>query len=330
MEQPLGDEIEELLELLVGFAGKSRDERCAQGDVGHRGLDALDEGAKRCGIPSAVHGPKDRFAHVLQGNVQIRANVLAGRHDGEQLVGCALGLQVHDAEPRVGVRLGQRVDEPREVAAVGKVGAPASGVLGDEHDLPGAGGDLALDVLGDLLVREAVVAPANVGDGAIGAEAVAAIGYLHVGERPALPFRRLAPNGRYGKGDPQSARHHFRDIVLATAGHKRRRLRQLRGQVVPVAGRHTAGDDEDGTALIHFGQGSGLEDGIDALLGGRLDERAGVHDDGVGAGRLLGHGEAGFAQAPRHGGRVHLVLRAPHRDEADGGRRAVARRIDHV
>lgn len=124
-EQPLGDEIEELLELLVGFAGKSRDERCAQGDVGHRGLDALDEGAKRCGIPSAVHGPKDRFAHVLQGNVQIRANVLAGRHDGEQLVGCALGLQVHDAEPRVGVRLGQRVDEPREVAAVGKVGRPS-------------------------------------------------------------------------------------------------------------------------------------------------------------------------------------------------------------
>ena len=67
MEQPLGDEIEELLELLVGLAGKSRDERCAQGDVGHRGLDALDEGAKRRGIPSTVHGAEDRLAHVLQG-----------------------------------------------------------------------------------------------------------------------------------------------------------------------------------------------------------------------------------------------------------------------
>ena len=40
----------------------------------------------------------------------------------------------------------------------------------DEHDLPCAGGDLALDVLGDLLVREAVVAPANGGDGGWGAD----------------------------------------------------------------------------------------------------------------------------------------------------------------
>ena len=187
------------------------------------------------------------------------------------------------------------------------------------HDLPGAGGDLALDVLGDCSSGSCGSAR-ECGDGAIGAEAVAAVGYLHVWRTSALPFRRLAPNGRPGKGGPSKRapplpRYRPRDCRAQTPTP----LRQLRGQVVPVAGRHAAGDDEDGTPSSTLGRkrprrwhrcfssvAAWMNEQVFTMMASALDASS-VPE------------KPASRKPPRHGGRVHLVLRAPHRDEADGG-----------
>ena len=112
---------------------------------------------------------------MLERDIQVRADVVAGGHDREQRIGDALRLQVHDAEPRVGKRFGQLVHEPGQIAISGKVLAPPPRILGDKIDLAGTIGPRALDFSIDVLEGEAVVASANGGNRAVGAEAVAAV-----------------------------------------------------------------------------------------------------------------------------------------------------------
>jgi hypothetical protein len=73
-----------------------------------------------------------------------------------------------------------------------------------------------------------------------------------------------------------------------------------------------------GIALLQPAQ---LEQGVDRLLGGGLDEAAGVHDDRVGLlGRPDGHVAATLHQALEVAA-VHLVLGAAEHPEVVGRRR---------
>ena len=97
----------------------------------------------------------------------------------------AFGLHVHDAEPRARMaRPARRASAARpSVDGSARVGAPAAGVLGDEHDLLARRAPRArsTSALRSSSQGKAAVAPADEGDGAVGAEAVAPVGYLHVG-----------------------------------------------------------------------------------------------------------------------------------------------------
>ncbi len=60
-----------------------------------------------------------------------------------------------------------------------------------------------------------------------------------------------------------------------------------------------------------------LEDGVDRLLLGRVDERAGVDDDDVGVAGVGGDLVPGLSRVAQHDLAVDEVLRAAERDEAD-------------
>ena len=103
-------------------------------------------------------------------------------------------------------------------------------------------------------------------------------------------------------------------------------LRQRLGEVLAVAlGQAADGHDGLGTAagLLQLGLEVGrLQQRVDRVLLGRLDEAAGVHDHGVGVGGVVDEQEAvGLEPAGELLG-VDLVAGAPERHHRDRGRSA--------
>ena len=93
-------------------------------------------------------------------------------------------------------------------------------------------------------------------------------------------------------------------------------LRNLRAQLVAIALRHAAGDDE-ALALAVLLELGHLEDGVDRFLLGLVDERAGVDDEHVGVGRVARQLVARLLGEPEHHLGVDEVLRAAEGDHAD-------------
>ena len=78
---------------------------------------------------------------MLERYVEVIADVGMSRDRLDKLVGHAFGLNVHDAEPGIGMALGQIRDEGRQRFAFPEVVAPSARILGDEHDFPHAAAD---------------------------------------------------------------------------------------------------------------------------------------------------------------------------------------------
>ena len=292
---------------------------------------------------------------MLQRQVEVGADVGVGRYRVQQRVVHPFWLHVHDAEPRARMALGQRRHQRGQARRLFEVGAPAPRVLSDQHDLPHAARHVRVHLGAHVLQGKAAVAPADEGDGAVGAEAVAPVRYLHVGrDRLGLgllhacgagqalasdagvrlrkgPLADLVPScigARAGRrcliacGQfREQALEHGCQVVLAGARHERARLGKLLFQVGAVAGRHAAGDHEGRPPALHVREARDVEDCLQAFLGGRLDERAGVDDHRVGAGRIVHHRIARLQDAGAHVCGVHLVLGAPEGQKRDRARR---------
>ena len=239
-----------------------------------------------------------------------------------QLVGNAFGLDVHDAKPGVGKLVGQAGHKPCKRARRLEIVAPSAGVLRDKHYLtctfPHAFGDIGAN----LVEGKAVIAPANVRDGAIGAETVAAVGDLHVGA--SARDMEVGDGGgtgclplEVGARDPQHAVDDGHYVVFFRARHESARLGEFAGKVVAVARRHAARNDQVGIARGYGVEVCHLEDRVDALFGCRLDKRAGIHHHNVGFFGLVANEIARAGQTLSHVGRVYLVFRATHGHEGN-------------
>ncbi len=77
---------------------------------------------------------------MLEGHVEVVADVGMRGDRVEQLVGDADRLDVHQAEPDERMLLGEDGDEVRGGVARFEFFAPPAGVLGDQRDLADAGG----------------------------------------------------------------------------------------------------------------------------------------------------------------------------------------------
>ena len=260
---------------------------------------------------------------MLHGDIDIGQHLgrIANRLD--KLVGHALGLQIEHADPNI-VRahgLSDGTQQLRQIARralgdvlVGKVGAPNTRVLADQHDLAHTAGNQVTHLGDNALGIARMIATANVGDHAEAAKTIAAIGDLDVGNSAldgTLDLRdiggNLALHTQYAIDDRD-------DTVFLIGLHKGRDLGKLVGQVIAVTRRHaTTHDDGAGAnAVLHLV--SELERGLDALGRRRGKKRARVDDSDIGILRIECFLVARSGQQRTHAVGIDLVLGAAKRD----------------
>ena len=106
----------------------------------------------------------------------------------------------------------------------------------------------------------------------------------------------------------------FGDFVNAHEGID---FGQELGQILTKPLRQAAGDDDRLAAVSGAAQCGGLEDGVHAFLLGRINKGAGVDDDHVGLGGIIGDLDAVLQEGAEHDLGVHEVLGAAERNHAD-------------
>ena len=203
-----------------------------------------------------------------------------------------------------------------------KIAAVGDGVLRDQVHLEDAAATKLFDLAHDVVGRARALLAAHLRDDAERAGAVAALGDLHVGAAAARGHaprvaRRDDPVGRVADQHALGvAAEHGLELEHVARAEEVIDLGQVRRELFRVALREAAGDDELLARARVFVAGH-LEDGVDRLLLGLVDEAAGVDDDHrcvfgvrhVTVARALGDAEHDLA--------VDAVLRAAEADEVD-------------
>ena len=222
---------------------------------------------------------------VLQRDIEVGAEARLLPHQAQQLAVEGRRVGVEEADPGdVGVGE-QRLDEVQQaMSPFTEVLAEARGVLGDEAELLDPGG-LELPRLEHQAVDGAAAkaAPPH-RDGAEGTRVVAAFGHLEVGvaaggEQPRRGVVEHQVRGRRQRR-PAAELHHLLHLAQLVEADEAVDLGDLALQLLAVAVDHAPGHQQPLAAACLAGRH--LEDGVDRLPAGILDEAAGV-DDGVSA-----------------------------------------------
>ena len=259
---------------------------------------------------------------MLHGDVEVRHDPGARPPLDERLVDVGR-MQVHRADPGH-ARLAERQQEITDVAVAGQIASVGQRVLRDEDGFLHAPRRQSLDLFDHVGERPAPVTATELGNRAEGAAHVAPFRDLHVGVGDAA--RQEARRGRV----VEVARRRRGRPVVAAGGLPDQvdDPREARGAEDPVDLGHlledvpavplgeAAGDDEGAAraALLQFGQ---LEDRVDRLLAGAIDEGARVDDDALGVLGVLGERKSGLGQHAEHELGIDLILRAAERRQVD-------------
>ncbi len=158
--------------------------------------------------------------------------------------------------------------------------------------------------------------PPDQGDGAVGAAVVAAVAGAQkgpVGGRGQQPIPQAA--AQLGQGRLQLFGQQRRQLLILPDPQEDVDLRQFGRQFFPVPFRQAPGGHQDAAiaGLLILGH---LQDGVDALLLGRVDEAAGVHDQHLRRPGVGGEGIAEAAEQAQHPLRIHLILGTAKADDA--------------
>ena len=251
---------------------------------------------------------------MLQGDVEVLADVLMRCHNVQKLVGHASGLQVHYPEPRLRIRLRKALQERSQVFARLKIKAPNAGILSDKHDFFRSCRNLCLYIGNNFIIAETMVASANVGNGAERAKTVASIGDFHVLAGRVLEFNF---NGIANAGNAQQAIDDFDDVVFFLTRDKPVCFGKLIGQIVAKTGRHASTNHELSASRLHRIKTGDPEHRIKAFLDCRLDERAGVDHDNVAWLLDINDGISRTNQILLHAGAVGFVFSASQRQKGN-------------
>ena len=108
------------------------------------------------------------------------------------------------------------------------------------------------------------------------------------------------------------------DTVLLVGADESRDLGELFGKLVAIARRDAPAHDDARAANALLDLLGEFEGGLDALGGGRSQERARVDDDGVGVGGGVDLAIARCEQKRAHAVGIDLVFSAAERDEEQG------------
>ena len=245
---------------------------------------------------------------MLERQIEVRH---AGGTDGvDEIVAEVARVEIEQPRPRRAFGHGAYQRHDRTGAEfVGAIFAVARQVLGDEHDFLRPE---FVDLTQNGVDIAAALRPAERGDGAESAGAVASFGDLHIGPRaggarPRQVEQVECRNGRCvhrnaafaRRGDPERDRHtEARHLVD---------LGQCLGQFVAVALGHTTGHHQPRPVFALFVEG---EDGVDRFTPRFVDECARVHHHQIGERRIVGGGHAVGEQRADELVAIDLVLRA--------------------
>ena len=106
----------------------------------------------------------------------------------------------------------------------------------------------------------------------------------------------------------------LRDLFNLVDAHEGVHFGEEFGQFVAKTLRETAGDDEALAPVLGFAEFAGFEDGIDAFFLGGVDEGAGIDDDDIGAGGVVGDLDTFFDKRAEHNFGIDEVLGATEGD----------------
>ena len=264
---------------------------------------------------------------MLERDVDVGDEARLARHELEDRVVERLRIGVEEADPgeRPSPRASASTSRASPCAPQAEVLAVARRVLRDQDELRDA---LRLErprLRDERVDRAAPLAAAHLRDRAEGAGVVAALADLQVRVAAAAredarrrlvvePGReRLLREPRKRRAGPTAAAGALLQLVEAEEGVD---LGDLVGELAAVLLDHAAGDD-DAVDLAPLLALDLLEDRLDRLLLGLVDEPAGVDDDDARLG--VRHDRVPRAlQMPEHDLGVDEVLRAAERDDADG------------
>jgi hypothetical protein len=322
VELRLLDEVEELVVVGFGLAGIPDDEVAAERRVGFALTDLRDSIEESLPVAPAAHPAQQRLADVLQREVEVRHARVADRID--QVVAQVARVQVQQPHPidLVGDGPDER-DDRAGAQLAGAILAVRGEVLGDEHDLTGFE---LVDLGEDRCDVAAALRAAETRDGTEPAGAVAALGDLHVGPRHRRLRTGQVEQVEFGQrrarhGDQLATRcgtmRHLGAVTLGRRHVERLAetgdlvdLRKRRCQFLAVPFGHAAGDDEAGTVAALPVE---CEDRVDRLASRVVDECAGVHDDQVGKGSVVGGLHAVREERADQLVGIDVVLRAAER-----------------
>src|SRR6185312_3287140 len=332
IELGLAHEVAQLLERRLCLARVAGDEGGAEGAVGDARAEALDQVADLSLAVPAPHRLEHAAVDVLDRNVEVAGHPRLPADRVEQLVAAGGGVSVVEPDPAEAVdgpELAQQRGQPRRprILGVRQIGPVGRQVLRDETDLLGAAGDQVARLAGDRLGRAAALRPAQLGDDAEGAGAIAPLGDLHVGAvrrlraaargRVVVEIRRRVDDAqpRAGAGDRLGDRP---DLVGADEVVD---LRHLVRQLFRVALGQAPGHHQPlaGAGLLVARH---LQDGVDRLLLRLADEAAGVDHDDLGRPGLGHQLVAGLGRVPEHDLGVDAVLGTAEGDEVNVHRKA--------
>ncbi len=198
-----------------------------------------------------------------------------------------------------------------------EIAAVVGEVLGDQVQLDDAPG-LQRRGLGDERVRaERPVPTAPQRDGAEGAPVVAALADLQVCHVPQAADGQARARVLALAAIEQAAHHELRDqLGQVPESQEEVDLGDRPLQLVTVPLDHAADGDERAEPAGVF-EACGIEQRVDGLFLGRVDERARVHDQHIGVGAVFGRHGALSRERGRDALGVDGVLIAPEREDGE-------------
>ena len=197
--------------------------------------------------------------------------------------------------------------------------AVARGVLRDDVQLAHAVGGKTLCLFNKIFYFSAAEFSAYHRDRAERTFVIAALGDFEIGgieRRGQHSAAQLVGEQLERAVAAEHLLHHVGDLLIGADAHSRVDLIELLGDLVLIALRKTAGDDDrlDLALALEVAQ---LDDLVDALLLGGVDKAAGVHNDRVRLGRIVNDRIAASAQREQQHLRIDLIFCTAQRDYAD-------------